>query len=330
MNLNEKLKLSYQKIKKAKNILIITHVRPDGDAIASMCTMIEFMETINKKYSAWTIDVLDDSFLYLPQIEKIQTKITNHTIDEFDLIITLDCGSFSRMGVPEETKELIKQKNIFIIDIDHHPQVDEFPEPNLRIKIPEAAATTEILYTFFSANEIRINKNLATCILSGILTDTANFLYQINSEKALVIASEMLKYGAQFNKIISNTLRNKDLETIKLQGKIFNNLQINKKYDLAFSVLTEDDLKKIGKENLTEGMVNFLGNLADVKAVMFLREESIANTGKTQIKGSLRSSHPIIDVSKIANFFGGGGHPKASGFLIPGKLIKKNNKWQII
>jgi phosphoesterase RecJ-like protein len=182
----------------------------------------------------------------------------------------------------------------------------------------------ELVYKFFKANKIRTNKNIATCILSGILTDSGNFLYQSTSDKTIEISGEMLKYGANLPQILENTWRNKSLPALKVWGTAFSRLKFNKKYGIAFSVLTLEDIKGIDEEDL-EGISNFLGNLEEAKAVLLLREQKDGT-----IRGSLRSSHPTVDVSLLARRLGGGGHAKASGFTIEGKMEKIEKGWKIV
>ena len=321
-NITNKFKTAYNKIIKAKNIFLVTHERPDGDALASVCALIDLMEKLNKKYTAFCQDNPTSNYSWLPFINKFTTKrplVENLTY--YDLIIILDCGNKKRTGIAKEIN--LKKPNPFLIEFDHHLKVDDYAD--LEIRLPAAAATTEILYYFFQINNLKITKNIANCILAGILTDTANFLYQSTSDKTAEIASEMLSYGANFSKIVEKIWRNKNLSSMKLWGNSLNNLIINKKYNLAFSILSLDEIKKYeNNEDIFDSIANFLGNLYGVKGVMLLREE-----GGGKIKGSLRSSHSKADMSKLAIFLGGGGHAKAAGFLIDGKLKKEGNKWRL-
>lgn len=328
MNLNiiNKYKTAYHKIEEAHNILFVTHDRPDGDALSSVGIMIEMAEKFKKKYTAFCNSNPTDNFYFLPHIEKIISK-KDFDFSQFDLIIALDCGSMQRTELPIRIKN--RKKEQFVIEFDHHPKVDNYSD--LEIRNPEAVATTEILYYFLKINKVKITKNIANCILTGILTDTANFLYPSTSESAVSIASEMLVYGAQFPRIVQNTWQNKSLSDMKLWGMALNNLKINKKYNFAFSVLTLEEInKEDGNEDAFDAISGFLSNLHGVKGVIFLREEKDLKTGNAQIKGSIRSSYPNIDVSKLAVALGGGGHAKASGFILEGRINKEGNKWKII
>jgi len=333
-----KFKQAYKKIQEAKNILLVTHERPDGDALASVCALVDLLEKFEKKYTAFCYDKPTTNFSFLPHVEKIISEKNKINFSKFDLIIVLDCGNLKRTRLTQEIQSIpllvrksfalraqpSESEKVFIIEFDHHPKTDDYAD--LEIRLPEASATAEILYYLFKINKIRLNKNIATCILTGILTDTSNFLYPGTSDKTTSIASEMLVYGAQFTKIMKKTWQNKNIKAMKLWGIVLSRLEINKKYNIAFSILTKEEIKKYkGDEDILDGIANFLGNLADVKATLLLREEDDNN-----IKGSLRSSHPKTDISKLATILGGGGHPKASGFLVKGRLKKTEKGWKVI
>ncbi len=313
---------SFDKIKQAKKILLVTHNQPDGDALSSLCALTGLLINLNKKFFAYCYDAPPRQFEFLPYLEKINSDKNELIFLEYDLIVVLDCGSLSRTKLTREIKN--KSNSQFVIEFDHHPKVDNYA--NIEIRDPNSSSTAEILYHFFKNNNIKINKNLAICILTGLMTDTGNFLYPNTSDQAIKIASEMLLYGAKFPQILENTWRNKSLPTMKIWGKAINNLRINKKYNFAYSVLTHEDLSREGiiDEEL-EGIAGFLSNLYGVNGLLFLRGEK-----NGRIKGNLRTTIPQIDISKLAQVLGGGGHAKASAFVMEGNIKKANNGWKII
>ncbi|MDD5071660.1 MAG: bifunctional oligoribonuclease/PAP phosphatase NrnA [Patescibacteria group bacterium] len=322
---------AFQKIKEAENILLVTHERADGDAVSSLCALVELCENLGKKYTAFCPGEPISQYSFLPHTEKIifdkmafSSAKPPLGFKNFTLIIALDCGSLERTGLPEEIKG--RNFNQFFIEFDHH--LKNGNRSDLEIRKPEAVATTEILYYFFKANKIKINKNFANCVLTGILTDTGNFLYSPTSQKSINIASEMMLCGARFPQIVKNTVHNKSLPAMKVWGLALNNLKINRKYNFAFSILTLDEIEKFSSEeneDIFDSISGFLSNLYGVKGVLFLREEKGG-----RLKGSLRSAHPKTDVSRLASKLGGGGHVKASGFVLEGKIEKENNNWKVV
>ncbi|MFH1233652.1 MAG: bifunctional oligoribonuclease/PAP phosphatase NrnA [Patescibacteria group bacterium] len=308
---------AYSLLKNAKRIIVVTHEKPDGDAVASACAMAEILGLNKKSFTIFCPDEPPCQYNYLTHLEKFSHS---HNFSQADLIIILDCGTLKRTNLEKEIHE--RTKNQLVIEFDHHPKIDNYAD--VEFKIPEAASTTEILYQFIKSNKIKISKNLANCVLTGIITDTANFLYPSTSSQTINIASEMLTKGAKLSQIMENTRRNKSLITMKTWGKAMSNLKINKKYNFAVSILPKTDINDSLTEEDMEGISGFLSNLENVSGLMFLREQKDGS-----LKGSLRTSNNNVDISKLARLLGGGGHTKASGFIIEGKLEKTDGKWQV-
>lgn len=337
MDYSLKYRQAYLKIKNARRLLIVSHVNPDGDAVSSVCVFLELASMLKVEAVAYCHDKRTSAFNYLigeSEIRSDKNKILPLT--DYDVVVVVDCGSLSRTNLEEEIN-LVHQTvdRPYIIEFDHHPKIDDYAD--LEIRQPDKAAAVEIIYNFLKENKVTLNKNLANCILTGILTDTGNFLYSSSSNVNIAIASEMLNYGAQFPKIVNNTLHNQNILTMKLWGITMENLRINERYNIAYSVISKndiDELLKIGSAADIERYLNydvygdiagFLSTLSEVQAVMLLREEK-----EGRIKGSLRTSRPDVDISTLAQQLGGGGHPKASGFVIDGHINKTADGWEIV
>jgi phosphoesterase RecJ-like protein len=176
---------------------------------------------------------------------------------------------------------------------------------------------------------LEIDKKIANCLLTGILTDTGNLLFDSVTDETIKISSSLLLRGATFPKISEKTVRNKSLGAMKAWGKILDNLKLNEKYNIAFSVLTFDEIKKLkeefGTEDLFDAATDILNNVDGVKAVVFLREEELG-----KIRGSLRTKDPKVNVARLASFLGGGGHPRAAAFRFPGSIVKTETGWKIV
>lgn len=337
MNYSLKYRQAYLKIKNARRLLIVGHLNPDGDALSSVCAFLELAAMLNIEAQAYCADKKIKVFSYLPYESKIITsKEEILPLTSYDVVVIVDCGALSRTNLESEIKEVqLTVDRPYIIELDHHPKIDDFAD--LEIRQPDKAATVELIYNLLKENKINFNKNLANCILTGLLTDTGNFLYSSSTGVNIAIASEMLNYGAQFPKIVNNTLRNQNLLTMKIWGLTMENLCINETYNLAYSIITKEDidgLLKLGSAEEIERYLNydvygdiagFLSTLSDVQAIMLLREEK-----EGHIKGSLRTSRPDVDISVLAKQLGGGGHAKASGFVIDGHINKTEDGWEIV
>jgi len=312
---------AYSIILASKNALLVTHSHPDGDGLASVCALAELLFLNQKKFACFCADQPLGNLSFLPHIEKFVSDRKLLTWPEYDLIIICDCGSLSKTELKKEIES--RKKGQTVINIDHHTgSVNHF---DIDIVNSKAASTTEIIYDFFSANELDVNQNIANCILTGILTDTSNLLYPSTTKKTMEITSRMLRSGAAFPKVSRQSSRNKNIMAMKIWGRAIDNLRINTKYKIAYSVLTDIDLPVSGfDEESLNSLPGFLSNLSGVKAVMLLKEE------KGVIRGSLRTNNDKVNVATLAAILGGGGHIKASGFTLEGRLVEVDGKWKVV
>ena len=314
-------KSAYNLIENANNILLTTHTDPDGDALGSLCAFTDLFEKNNKKYKA-LVDDINDTYHFLPGIHNITIHNGTINISDFDLIITNDFSELSRSCIKEDLEEAIRNRTK-IINFDHHQFNDRFGTIN--IVEEHSSSTTNILFKFFEINNIDISRNMATCLLAGILTDTSNLSNSATTLESIDIVSKLLLKGARFYRINQNTIFNKDLITMKLWGILLRRLKTNTKLNIAYTVITKEDFKKY---NLTpesiEGLSNYLSQITGVNAILVLKEN-----GEGLIRGSMRSIADNVDVSKLARAMGGGGHKKAAGFSVKGQLIKTENGWKV-
>lgn len=342
----KKIKEAGDRIIGAKRTLLLSHLNPDVDALSSLGALIELWEERQLDYLALA-DQKSDNYNFLPQTEKIIASrddllsIVSRRFNQgrpvgqdflkfFDLVVILDCGSLDRTSLGPFIRSARDLKlDTFIIEIDHHVPAESYADLEIKISL---ASTTEILYHFFALNRIAINRNIANCLLAGLLSDTANFLYPSVSEETLSIASRLMSLGAQFPKLLNHTWRNKSLAEMKLWGLALDNLKINPKYKLAFSLISYDDLARLESRpsgDVFGDIAGFLSNLAEANLVLLLREEE-----RGRIKGSLRvganNSHFDLDATKLAAIFGGGGHAKAAGFMLPGHIVRSGNNFKIV
>jgi len=335
MNLINRFQLAAEKIAAARRILIIAHTSPDADAIASIGAMIEIAKSFNLEIIAYADHKPGGAYDFIPNENLIVSTPPDNLLD-FGVIIILDCGSISRTGMEERIRSLLVakkegkiSKRPYIIEFDHHEPTETYAD--LEIRLSGKASTTEIIYQFLKINNLEITKTLADSILIGLLTDTGHFLHANSSQEALAISSEMLLRGASLPKIISRTTHNKSFSALKVWGRVLEKMKFNEETGLAVVGLTAEELEEmLGKNNqkidvdLFGDLVSFLSCLAGVRVALLLREEN------KQVKGSLRTNIDGIDVAKIAKNWGGGGHKKAAGFSISGRLAETETGWKIV
>lgn len=316
---------SFNKLKKLLEekgrFLLVCHVEPDGDAVGSMLAMAENLEARGKKVELICHDRLPAIFSYLAGIEKVKTEI--EYID-FDAIILLDCGDFKRTGLVKDITELKKQ-GIPIVNIDHHPKNDLWKIVDINYANDSASSASELVYNILVGLNYSINPSVATALLTGIFYDTGGFRHPNTTQQVLDIAADLLKRGAKLRKISDNIANSKSVSVFRLWGIALSRLRFNSALKMSISALTQADLEGCGaSEDDISGLVNLLGSAPESRAALLLYE-----TKDAKIKGSLRSDRDDIDLAKLAQALGGGGHKKASGFTISGQIMIDGDDWKV-
>lgn len=335
MDLTEKLKIAYQKIREADKILLVGHTFPDADALSSIGAIIEIVRPLGKDIYAFTSNKPAGAYDFVPN-ENLVVPQPPEDLRAFDLIFILDCGSISRTGLEERLRNLIAAANEgrigrrpYIVEFDHHEPQENYAD--LEVRLADKASTTEIIYQFLKVNDLPITKVLADCVLIGLMTDTGNFLHANSSREALAVSSEMLLSGASLPRIIDKTIHNKSLSALRVWGRALENMNFNPETGLVSSALTASELSDLmtpeEREQQTDvfsDIVSFLSYLAGARVALLLREEN------GRVKGSLRTNYDDINVAFVARHWGGGGHKKAAGFSLAGRLRQTEKGWNVI
>lgn len=308
----------------AKNIAIISHRNPDGDTIGSNLAFRYFLESIGKNVASVCIDKPKNNYNWLPEIDKFEQEFSavdnNHRLaaanagqagqgvrQKFDLIMSVDVSSKPMLGF----------ENIDVqLSIDHHISNTNFAKIN--IVESNACSTSFIIYKIFKELNWLITKNIASALLTGLYFDTGSFMHSNTDSETLKAASELTKLGADKPKIVKSLFKTTTIPQIKLWGKILEKVKTTER-GITVSVVTSDDLKECGASQAeTEHVIDFLNTNEDGRFCVLLVEND-----KGIIKGSTRTRGNEIDVSSICRLLGGGGHKKAAGFGIPGRIIEE-------
>lgn len=304
---------------KARKVLVVAHQHPDGDGLGALSALALYLKAQGKNYQLFCADNPPEAYDFLPLIHEVTTASAIFQCN-FDVIVVLDSGDLKYAGIDQY---LDKTKQFILINIDHHSSNSYFGDLNL--VLPSASSASEIIYQLFRFFKFPINKEIATALLNGIIFDTGAFSNAGTTLSALKAASHLLNLGARHREINEKTLRNKSLGMLKLWGRAFEKLQFNSKYNWAFTVITRKDFVECGVEpDAGDGLSNFFNELAGAKVTLVLIE-----LPDGYIKGSLRTTADDIDLAAIAKNWGGGGHQKAAGFTISGKLVYNEGRWQI-
>lgn len=302
----------FQRCQAAKRILIVGDGKPDGDSLGSSSGMLNWLLREGKEVAAFCAAPIPSAFSYLDGIH-LYSSDPNLFRQPWDVIMTFDSGDPRRCGI-EQLLPLLPP-GYLLVDIDHHTTNTRFGHLNL--VYPEACSTAEVVFRFLESNHVMLDAKIATSLLTGIFTDTMTFSNAATTSQGIEAASKLCAAGARQNEILRKLFKNKSIEGLKLWGLAFSRLQHHAKYDLAFTYFLKKDLEG-ASEDAVEGVINFLNaTCGAVDTFMVLKEQS---DGK--VKGSFRSAKR--DISKMARFFGGGGHKKAAGFTVEGSLETEN------
>lgn len=281
----------------AKKILILTHENPDGDAIGSSLGFMIGLKKLEKEVDV-VIPELNEMYSFLPGIECIKKDVS---AEDYDLCIALDSSDLDRLGILRSAFEKIENT----IVIDHHITNQNFGDVNYVNAV--ASSTCQNIIVILATLDIAINKEMATCIYTGMLTDTGGFRYNVQSE-TFEFAGMLLETGIDIAKIYKILFDTSTLARTKLLGRAINNLEIFCDGKVAFTYVTAEDFEELkNQDGDQEGIVNYGRDIAGVEISIFVREKD----GKRKV--SLRSNE-YFNVSLLASKYSGGGHLKAAGF----------------
>ncbi len=322
MKTTEQYQSVIDRLKVSKKIVAVTHINPDGDALGSLCFFQEFCRALELDCTAYCAGPLPQTLQFLPNFSLILTDKDKLVISDFDLIVSLDCGSVARTNLSTEISK--RTKDQFFLEIDHHPSNEKLSD--LELRETNAASTTEILFSLAKAADVSLSSEMSSCLLTGVLTDTAHFVHSSATTQTIAAAAQMISHGANISRISDLVTRTKNIAALKLWGIVLSRLIKEPKYGLVYTVITAEDIvgSGAGPETL-DGIAGFISGLEEARFIMVLHD-----TGTGTVRGSLRTTRSDLDISRLARFFGGGGHVKASGFNIPGRLECVDTRWRLV
>ena len=302
------------------DFVVTSHVNPDGDNVGSTLSIYYFLKNLNKK----VYYVMDDSMpINMQFLIKDINIINSNEFRELNIknynLITLDCGDKNRICIDDE----IKNNCTKLINIDHHGSNDFYGD--LNYVVAEASSTCELVYDILIRNEEinkveTIDKNIATALYTGLITDTGKLTYSNTHASSFDMAKNLLLIGADTQKVVQNVFGSNPFNFYKLLGEALNTLEIfNTK--VAIMMVTQEMLQKYNIDfKDIDGIVPYARDIENVEIGILLKEK-----GNNEIKVSLRSK-AYADVSKIAKVFAGGGHMRASGCTINDNIENAKSK----
>ncbi len=299
-----------KRISESYNILITSHVRPDGDALGSEAAVYHLLKRIKKNPKIYNSSPLPWEYNFLNEeniFHQYDAERDKESLQEFDLAVVLDVGSFSRLG---ELGEDLKNSGIPVICMDHHPiRSHEF---EYELVDTQAAATCSLIYELImETNPHLMNLDIANAIWVGIMTDTGSFRFENTTPKTMKIAARLLDFGVTPGALYRHIYENKLPEQMLLLGMVLQNVNYACDGKLAWFFITQEMAEKAGaKIEEVDGYTDFVRTTHGVEiAIMFLERE------KKNIRLNFRSKGNVV-INEIAKNHDGGGHKFAAGATI--------------
>lgn len=286
-------------LRNASSVLIGTHLNPDGDALGSALAMSQYLTGIGIENEVVCHHLAPRNLQFLPGVERLRLEPKH---DKHDLGILLDLDSLDRLGNTEPYLAACQR----LVVIDHH--VPHEAPGDLRIVDTTASATALILTRLLLALEANITPDMATCLLTGIVTDTGSFRFRNTTPEAFSLSAILLERGADMNRVSEEIFQRKPLSSTLLLGHMLDTMRLDCHNQLAWGVLNREDFEHaFAQDEDTEGFVNEMLFIDSVQIAAILREPKPG-----RIRCSIRSRGDL-DVAAVARQFGGGGHRNAAG-----------------
>lgn len=289
------------KLQLAKRIMVVSHIRPDGDAIGSLLGLGLALQSAGKDVQMVSADGVPTSFRHLYGSQEVR----KHPEGSFDLIVALDCAELKRIG------SVLEGYSLPDVNIDHHITNKYYAEVNL--VDTGAVATSEILADNLSTWGYQISQSVAAALMTGLITDTLGFRTSNMTPIAMRLAANLMESGIDMPELYAKALVHRSFEAVRFWGAGLTHLK--REGPLVWATLTQADRIAAGYPGRDDAdMVNLLSSINDATITVIFVEQP-----GDKVKISWRAQ-PGFDVSKVALHFDGGGHPAAAGAEIAGDL----------
>lgn len=310
------LKRANALIRAAQHVVLATHENPDGDGLGSLLAVSHYLSSLKKKHISFVGGTVPEYLSFLPKFSSLTSKETSRTPD---LVIGFDYGNYRRLALPFSAPHSFP-----LITFDHHPKADQ--KGDVVIVEPSFSSTAELIYHFFSVNRILLTPQIATCIYTGIITDTGGFVHRNTTQGTFAAVAHLLEHTPINTEwIAKKVLGFPSPGAALVTGLALSRITVDKKTRIAYSWLSWRDLKKYGVmwEDV-DTIVNLMNYINDhsIRCVALFKEK---NDGMIAV--SFRSdAEKAYNARALAQTLGGGGHRYAAATRIKGSLhtvIKK-------
>lgn len=312
-------------IKASKNILIISHINPDGDTLGSMCGLYSAIKDNFKKHCEMlAISKIPSIYEYLPFINQVKCIDDMDKSREYDLVINVDVAAIDRVC----DAKILFEKAKHTINFDHHKTNSAYGELNLINS--DASSTGEVLFYYMKEAGWKVSLDTAICLYTAILTDTGSFRFNNTKPKTLSAAADLVEIGVYPSDIYKKVYESDSKTLVMFQAHCVSKAEFLDDDKIAYTTVYKKDMEKFGaNDECMEGLTEKLRAIVTVR-VAFVAKEMKSGASKV----SMRSK--FVDVAEICEVFGGGGHRFAAGCTIKApveeavkKVLKEIKKREI-
>lgn len=302
---------------RAENVLLFAHNRPDPDTVGANVALYEYLKNEGKRVVMACFNEYPESLQKLLPGDFVHPDTLD--LSAFDVIVAGDSVDRGFKNIRGQFNE-----DQVVVLIDHHPDIEL--SGDIQIIDADYSSTCELVYLFFQSQHIKITKNIATALLTGILFDTGGFQHASVSPQIMDIASELMKMGAGLNKISDTLFTKKTVPAMRLWGRAVDKIKYLGKEKMIVTAVTQDDINECeAHPDDIYDLANVLCTVPNVRFAMVLTEREPG-----LVRANLRAMKDQgMDVSALAHEFGGGGHTLASGFEIPGTIQEREGHFYI-
>lgn len=317
MEITYRYRLAHQAISQANRLLAICHRSPDGDTLGSAAAYLTWAERQGVITRGFCSDPVPAEYRFLPSSQRFTSDPA--VFDElWDTVVVFDAGDLKHAGVAELLPNL--QPRPRIVAIDHHFTNERYAD--IDVVYPFASSTAELVHGIFRENRLPIDRELAMCLLIGLINDTDSLTNPAAQPASFAAAADLLAGGADWQTTLGLFVKNRPISSLRLMGRALHRLKLDPETGVASTALFLDDCPT-GEQCQTDGIVNYLGNHLDAEVIMLLKERPDG-----QVRGSFRTVLEA-DVSAVAQALGGGGHRKAAGFTVAGRIVEQDHGWVV-
>ena len=296
-------------LREHESFVVLSHVRPDGDALGSQIAMGLALQKLGKKIKVWNEEGLLEKFSFLPGGELV--SFPPNEPENFDVVLALDTATRQRLG--DNVLAAVGSAKVWI-NIDHHPSNPRYGD--LVHIDPIAPATGQILFELLQSQDLPLDESIAENLFAAISTDTGSFQYQNTTARTFEIAADILRCGIKVGALSQKLYESYPRRRIELLRVLLDRMRFDadgKVASFSLPLATANELGVIPEDN--EGLIDHLRAIQGVIIAIFFEELE-----DSKVRVSMRSKDERADVCAICVSFKGGGHKLAAGARVPGAL----------